>query len=73
MTTLTYKDGVEINQVTRQQITLRGKGDGAFAFAVNKEVSLLPPSESGVHHRGHVLNAIEFYLLRGHLCPSCRS
>ena len=42
MTTLTYKDGIEINQVTRQQITLRGKGDGAFAFAVNKEVSLLP-------------------------------
>ena len=46
MTTLTYKDGVEINQVTRQQITLRGKGDGAFAFAVNKEVSLLPPSDN---------------------------
>ena len=39
MTTLTYKDGIEINQVTRQQITLRGKGDGAFAFAVNKEVT----------------------------------
>ena len=46
MTTLTYKDGIEINQVTRQQITLRGKGDGAFAFAVNKEVSLLPPSDN---------------------------
>ena len=46
MTTLTYKDGIEINQVTRQQITLRGKGDGAFAFAVNKEVSLLPPTDN---------------------------
>ena len=46
MTTLTYKDGIEINQVSRQQITLRGKGDGAFAFAINKEVSLLPPSDN---------------------------
>ena len=46
MTTLTYKDGIEINQVTRQQITLRGKGDGAFAFTINKEVSLLPPSDN---------------------------
>ena len=46
MTTLTYKDGIEIKQVTHQQITLRGKGDGAFAFAVNKEVSLLPPSDN---------------------------
>ncbi len=46
MTTLTYKDGIEINQVSRQQITLRGKGDGAFAFTINKEVSLLPPSEN---------------------------
>ena len=50
MTTLTYKDGIEINQVTRQQITLRGKGDGAFAFAVNKEVSLLPPSDLSLIH-----------------------
>ena len=46
MTTLTYKDGIEINQVSRQQITLRGKGDGAFAFTINKEVSLLPPSDN---------------------------
>ena len=46
MTTLTYKEGIEINEVSRQQITLRGKGDGAFAFAVNKEVSLLPPSDN---------------------------
>ena len=46
MTTLTYKDGIEINQVSRQQITLRGKGDGAFAFTINKEVSLLPTSDN---------------------------
>ena len=46
MITLTYKEGIEINQVTRHQITLRGKGDGAFAFAVNKEVSLLPPLDN---------------------------
>ena len=46
MTTLTYKDGIEINHVSRQQITLRGKGDGAFAFTINKEVSLLPPSDN---------------------------
>ena len=36
MTTVTYKEGIEINQVTRQQITLRGKGDGGFADTINK-------------------------------------
>ena len=46
MTTVTYKEGIEINQVTRQQITLRGKGDGGFADTINKEVSLLPPSDN---------------------------
>ena len=46
MKNLAYKEGIEINQVSRQQITLRGKGDGAFAFAVNKEASLLPPSDN---------------------------
>ena len=46
MKNLAYKEGIEINQVSRQQITLRGKGDGAFAFAVNKEASLLPKAHN---------------------------
>ena len=29
-----------------QQILLRGKGDGSFAETINKEVSLLPPSDN---------------------------
>ena len=44
MTTLTYKDGIEINQVTRQQITLRGKGDGAFAFTTVSYTHLTLPT-----------------------------
>ena len=38
--------GMLINQHDFQQILLRGKGDGDFAETVNKEVSLLPPSDN---------------------------
>ena len=38
--------GMLIEQHDFQQILLRGKGDGGFAETVNKEVSLLPPSDN---------------------------
>ena len=38
--------GMEIIQRDYQQILLRGKGDGSFADTVNKQVSLLPPSDN---------------------------
>ena len=45
MTTM-YGKGIEIHQVEHTQILLRGKGDGSFAETVNKEISLLPPSDN---------------------------
>ena len=38
--------GLLIEQHDFQQILLRGKGDGNFAETVNKEISLLPPSDN---------------------------
>ena len=38
--------GIEIVQQDLQQILLRGKGDGGFADTINKEVSLLPPTDN---------------------------
>ncbi len=38
--------GLLIEQHDFQQILLRGKGDGSFAETINKEVSLLPPSDN---------------------------
>ncbi len=38
--------GMLIEQQDFQQILLRGKGDGSFAETVNKEISLLPPSDN---------------------------
>ena len=38
--------GMLIEQHDLQQILLRGKGDASFAETVNKEVSLLPPSDN---------------------------
>ena len=35
-----------IEQQHFQQILLRGKGDGSFAETVNKEISLIPPSDN---------------------------
>ncbi len=45
MSTFTAK-GMLIEQQQYQQVLLRGKGDGKFADTVNKEISLLPPSEN---------------------------
>ena len=39
-------EGMLIEQHDFQQILLRGKGDGAFAENINKEISLLPPSDN---------------------------
>jgi len=38
--------GMLVEQHDFQQILLRGKGDGSFAETINKEVSLLPPSDN---------------------------
>ena len=38
--------GMLVEQHDFQQILLRGKGDGSFAEAISKEVSLLPPSDN---------------------------
>ena len=38
--------GLLIEQNHFQQILLRGRGDGSFAETINKEVSLLPPSDN---------------------------
>ena len=38
--------GMLIEQQDFQQILIRGKGDGNFAETVNKEISLLPPSDN---------------------------
>ena len=38
--------GMLVEQHDLQQILLRGKGDGDFAETVNKEISLLPPSDN---------------------------
>ena len=46
MTRTFIAKGMEIVQQDMQQILLRGKGDGSFAETVNKEVSLLPPSDN---------------------------
>ena len=46
MTRTFVAKGMEIVQKDMQQILLRGKGDGSFAETVNKEVSLLPPSDN---------------------------
>ena len=35
-----------IEQQDFQQILIRGKGDGSFAETINKEISLLPPSDN---------------------------
>ena len=45
MSTFTAK-GMLVEQQRYQQVLLRGKGDGKFADTVNKEISLLPPSEN---------------------------
>tara|TARA_Y100000992_G_C21018504_1_gene374553 strand:- start:17 stop:535 length:519 start_codon:yes stop_codon:yes gene_type:complete len=46
MTRTFVAKGMEIAQLDLQQILLRGKGDGSFADTVNKEVSLLPPTDN---------------------------
>ena len=46
MTRTFVAKGMEIVQKDMQQILLRGKGDGGFADAVNKEISLLPPADN---------------------------
>ena len=46
MTRIISGKGIEITQHELQQILLRGKGDGSFAETVNKEISLLPPSDN---------------------------
>ena len=46
MTKIISGKGIEITQHELQQILLRGKGDGSFAETVNKEISLLPPSDN---------------------------
>ncbi len=38
--------GLLIEQQDFQQVLIRGKGDGSFAEIVNKEISLLPPSDN---------------------------
>ena len=38
--------GMLVEKHDLQQILLRGKGDGGFAETVNKEISLLPPSDN---------------------------
>ena len=45
MKTFSGKD-LLIEQQDFQQILIRGKGDGSFAEKVNKEISLLPPSDN---------------------------
>ena len=44
--TIAHGKGIEINQFEHKQILLRGKGDGSFAETINKEISLLPPSDN---------------------------
>tara|TARA_B100000945_G_C20191536_1_gene507113 strand:- start:155 stop:673 length:519 start_codon:yes stop_codon:yes gene_type:complete len=46
MTRTLLANGMEIVQRELQQILLRGKGDGSFADTINKEVSLLPPTDN---------------------------
>ena len=46
MTIIASGKGVEIVKTELQQILLRGKGDGGFAETINKEISLLPPSDN---------------------------
>ena len=46
MTRTFVAKGMEIVQHDKQQILLRGKGDGSFADIVNKEISLLPPTDN---------------------------
>ena len=46
MTRTFLAKGMEIIQQDKQQILLRGKGDGIFADIINKEVSLLPPTDN---------------------------
>ena len=46
MTIIASGKGIKITQTELQQILLRGKGDGGFTETVNKEISLLPPSDN---------------------------
>ena len=46
MTIISSNKGIQITETQFKQILLRGKGDGNFAETVNKEISLLPPSDN---------------------------
>ena len=46
MTIIASGKGIEIVQTELQQILLRGKGDDSFTETINKEISLLPPSDN---------------------------
>ena len=46
MTKLFSTEGMDVVQKDLQQVILRGKGDEQFAQVINKEISLLPPSDN---------------------------
>ena len=46
MTKLFSTEGMDVVQKDLQQVILRGKGDEQFAQIINKEISLLLPSDN---------------------------
>tara|TARA_B100002051_G_C16683025_1_gene610967 strand:- start:505 stop:1026 length:522 start_codon:yes stop_codon:yes gene_type:complete len=46
MTELLLNSDIKVIQKDLSQIIVRGKGDGNFAETINKEISLLPPSDN---------------------------
>ena len=59
MTKLFSTEGMDVVQKDLQQVILRGKGDEQFAQVINKEISLLPPSDNL-----RVVNNNEFILAK---------
>ena len=59
MTKLFSTEGMDVVQKDLQQVVLRGKGDEQFAQVINKEISLLPPSDNL-----RVVNNNEFILAK---------
>ena len=59
MTKLFSTEGMDVVQKDLQQVILRGKGDEQFAQVINKEISLLPPSDNL-----RVVNNDEFILAK---------
>ena len=66
MTKLFSTEGMDVIQKDLQQVIFRGKGDEQFAPIINKEISLLLPSDNL-----RIINNDEFILAKQSLDQWC--